>query len=117
MNIFETIQGRRSVHSFFPERKIPREDLEKLFQNATLAPSSWNLQPWKFLVIEDDEKRAAIRRMAWDQPIVTESSPLIVVLGDTNTHRNDVEIFAQWQSNGISDDSTRKHGMHAVDMV
>ena len=79
MNLFEAIQTRRSIHNFIPGKKIPRDDLKKLFDLVALSPSSWNLQPWKFLVIEDEQKKADIRKMAWDQHIVTDCSALVLV--------------------------------------
>lgn len=117
MDLFDAIGNRRSVHNFIPGRKIPREDLERLFQYVVQSPSSWNLQPWKFLVIEDEGKRADIRKMAWDQPIVTDCSALVLVLGDTKPHRNKEMIFDQWRSNKIINDELHGRWMEAVGQV
>jgi nitroreductase len=112
MDLFEAIDGRRSIHSFDQGKKIPRADLEKLITLATLSPSSWNLQPWKFLVIEDESKRA--EKMAWDQNIITDSSALVLVLGNTDPHENKAEIFDQWRSNGIINDQIHATWTQAV---
>lgn len=117
MDLFDAIDGRRSIHSFDKGKKIPRADLEKLITLATLSPSSWNLQPWKFLVIEDEGKRAAIRKMAWDQNIITDSSAVVLVLGNTDPHENKEAIFDQWRSNGIIDDKIHATWMQAVGAV
>ena len=117
MKLFEAIEKRRSVHNFIPGRKIPADTLKELFRLATLAPSSWNLQPWKFLVIEDDARRAEIRKMAWDQPIITDSSALILVLGSTDPHARKEEIFDQWRGNGIIDDRIHEQWMGAVGAI
>lgn len=117
MDLFEAINTRRSVQEYTPGRRIPRTDWERLFATTLQAPSSWNLQPWKFLVIEDEAKRAAIREMAWGQPKVTESSALICVLGNTDPHANKKEIFDQWKANGIIDDATHAQWMDAVGEV
>jgi nitroreductase len=117
MDLFEAIDGRRSIHSFDPGKKIPRADLEKLIETTILSPSSWNLQPWKFLVIEDDAKRAEIRKMAWDQNIVTDSSAMVLVLGNTDPHENKEAIFDQWRSNGIITDEIHATWMQAVGAV
>jgi nitroreductase len=117
MDIFEAIEGRRSVHSFTAGKRIPRADLEKLITLATKSPSSWNLQPWKFLVIEDDAKRAEIRKMAWDQNIITDSSALVLVLGTTDAQANKEEILDQWRSNGIINDQVHATWMQGVGAV
>lgn len=114
MDLIEAIEGRRSVHSFDTGKRIPRADLEKLITLATKSPSSWNLQPWKFLVIEDDAKRAEIRKLAWDQNIITDSSALVLVLGNTDPHENKQEIFDQWRSNGIINDEIHATWSQAV---
>jgi putative NAD(P)H nitroreductase len=117
MDLFEAINNRRSVHNFIAGRKIPKEDLETLFGYVTKSPSSWNLQPWKFLVIDDEEMKAEIRKMAWDQHIVTDCSALVLVLGDKDPHRNKAMIFDQWRSNGIINDMVHAKWTEAVSMV
>ena len=82
MDFLDLLESRRSVQNFLPGKRIPRDDWRTLFERTCKAPSSWNLQPWKFLVIEDEARRAEIRKMAWDQPKVTECSALVLVLGD-----------------------------------
>ena len=117
MELFEAIETRRSVQEYSPGRRIPPADWEKLFAVTLQAPSSWNLQPWKFLVIEDYEKRAAIRELAWGQPKITDASALICVLGNTDPHANKKDIFDQWRSNSIIDDATHAQWMEAAGMV
>ncbi|SMC25132.1 Nitroreductase [Desulfacinum hydrothermale DSM 13146] len=117
MDLFEAIETRRSVQEYQPGLRIPRADWEKIFALTVQAPSSWNLQPWKFLVIEDEEKRAAIRKLAWDQPKITDASALICVLGNTDPHANKKEVFDQWEANGIIDRATHERWMKAVGEV
>jgi nitroreductase len=117
MDLFEAIDSRRSVQEYTPGHRIPSEDWEKLFAATLKTPSSWNLQPWKFLVIEDEDKRAEIQAMAWAQPKITGCSALICVLGNTDPHVNKEEIFNQWKANGIIDDATYAQWMDAVGMV
>jgi len=117
MELLDGIKTRRSVHNFTPGKKIPRTDLEKLFQYTTLSPSSWNLQPWKFVVIEDEAKRADIRKLAWDQSNVTDCSALVLVLGNTDPHENKGPIFDQWLKNGIIDQDIHNQWIEAVGAV
>ena len=117
MEFLNLLESRRSVQNFLPGKRIRREEMRTLFQRTCKAPSSWNLQPWKFLIIEDEVRRAEIRKMAWDQPKVTDCSALVLVLGDTDPHRNKKHIFDQWRENGIIDDEIHGRWMDAVGMV
>jgi nitroreductase len=117
MEFLDVLETRRSVQTFLPGKRIPRDDMKRLFERTCKAPSSWNLQPWKFLVIEEETRRAEIRKMAWDQPKVTDCSALVLVLGDTDPHRNKKRVFDQWRDNGIIDNEIHARWMDAVGMV
>lgn len=54
MDIFEAIRTRRSIRNF-TEEPVPKAMVEQLLENAILAPSSSNSQPWNFVVIQDKE--------------------------------------------------------------
>ncbi|HZG77157.1 MAG TPA: nitroreductase family protein, partial [Paenibacillus sp.] len=47
------MEERHSVRAYVPGVTMPKEDLDAILRAAGSAPSSWNLQPWKFLAIED----------------------------------------------------------------
>jgi 5,6-dimethylbenzimidazole synthase len=63
MELGEAIQSRRSSRSFSPE-EVGREQIDKIISACTWAPSPLNLQPWEFIVITDQEVKAAIRAEA-----------------------------------------------------
>jgi len=54
MDLFEAIRTRRSIRKFHPDR-VPDDDVRQILEAARLAPSSSNLQPWRFIVIRDRE--------------------------------------------------------------
>ena len=54
MKTFDAIKGRRSIRSY-KDRKIPREQLEKIMDAAIWSPSASNAQAWKFIVVEGDD--------------------------------------------------------------
>ena len=58
-NIWEVIYTQRAIR-YWQDRKVPRELLEQVIEAGSKAPSGSNLQPWVFLVVDDDEKRATI---------------------------------------------------------
>ena len=57
---FDLIQARESCRDFDPARPVEREKLEKCIEAARLAPSACNSQPWKFYVVTDPARRAAL---------------------------------------------------------
>ncbi|MCU0188538.1 nitroreductase family protein, partial [Citrobacter freundii] len=80
MNVIDAIQQRRAVKRFDPSFQISEENKQQLLQEVLAnAPSAFNLQHWRPVVIEDAELRQKIRTIAWDQPQVTEASLLIVL--------------------------------------
>ena len=60
MDVFETIQERRSTRAFL-DKSVEKETLERLLHLATQAPSAINLQPWEFAVVSGEERRRLSR--------------------------------------------------------
>lgn len=51
----EIVYGRRSIKTYDPSVKISREEMTEILKEASTAPSSINMQPWRFLVIDSEE--------------------------------------------------------------
>ena len=60
-DIWEVFKNRRSVRRFKPD-PVPEADLRRILNAARLAPTSGNQQPWKFLVVRDPAKIAALKK-------------------------------------------------------
>lgn len=89
----EVIHARKSVRKFDPEYDIAPEVIEEMLQEATLAPSSSNLQPWRFIVIQDQETKKKIKEFSFNQEQMETSSAIIAVIGDTEMYHNIDEIY------------------------
>ena len=63
MDIFEAIEGRRSVRKY-KSKPVERELTEKLLNAACWAPSGGNIQPWKFIVLEDRTTLEMVRKIS-----------------------------------------------------
>lgn len=87
MNVKEAIEARRSVKHFDPDYEIPEPELAELLRLTKLAPSSFNMQNYRILVVRDPEIRQQIRAVAWDQPQVTDASVLFIFCGDLKAHQ------------------------------
>lgn len=83
METFDAIYGRRSVKHFDPEHKITSEEEKKILEAAIQAPTSFNIQHWRFVVVKDSEKRKKIRELGNDQAQMTDASLLVVMTADT----------------------------------
>ncbi|ASS96707.1 nitroreductase family protein [Peribacillus simplex] len=92
----EIITGRRSIKNYDKSVKISREEMEEILTLATLAPSSVNMQPWRFLVIDSPEGKATLAPLArFNQNQVETSSAVIAVFGDMNNFDNGEEIYGK----------------------
>ncbi len=76
--VVEALTWRYATKKFDPDRKIDAETWEALEQSLLLAPSSFGLQPWKFIVVEDAAKRAELVGKSWGQGQVVEASHLVI---------------------------------------
>ncbi|MEK6893697.1 MAG: nitroreductase family protein, partial [Nanoarchaeota archaeon] len=73
-NLTDAMNWRYATKAFDSSKKIPEKDFENLLEVLRLAPSSFGLQPWKFVVVANKELRQKIRKASWDQPQVTDAS-------------------------------------------
>lgn len=78
--IQEALQWRYATKKFDATKKISADDWKTLTNSLTLAPSSYGLQPWKFLVIENPEVREKLKAVSWNQTQITDASHLVVFL-------------------------------------
>lgn len=77
-DIQEALDWRYATKKYDPSRKISDQDWNLLTDSLTKAPSSYGVQPWKFLVIENPELREKLKPVSWNQSQVTEASHYIV---------------------------------------
>lgn len=89
MNVTEAIEARRSVKHYDSDYDMPEQDLAELIRLTKLAPSSFNMQNYRILVVRDPEIRQQIRAAAWDQPQVTDASVLFIMCADLRAHLAD----------------------------
>lgn len=78
-----TVISRRRATPLFRDDPVPEETLEELLEMATMAPSGYNLQPWRFIVVRDKDGKRRLREAAYDQPKVESAPVMIIACGDT----------------------------------
>ena len=84
MSFLSQLEWRFATKSFDPEKKVSDEDFEKIKQAMIMAPSSFGIQPYHFIVVTDPELREKIKAASWGQPQVTDASHLIVLCARTD---------------------------------
>src|SRR6516165_3635476 len=77
----QAIRERRATPSF-EDVPIPAADLEKIIRAGLEAPSGYNLQPWRFVVVREGGQKKKLREAAFAQAEVEEASTVIVACGD-----------------------------------
>ncbi|AOZ90933.1 nitroreductase family protein [Paenibacillus crassostreae] len=91
----DIITSRHSVRVYDPTVTISRVEMTEILEEATLAPSSVNLQPWRFLVIDSPEGKSTLEELApGNKNQVTTSSAVVAVFGDMNAFENADEIMS-----------------------
>ncbi|MFM7468691.1 MAG: nitroreductase family protein [Vampirovibrionales bacterium] len=89
LDTLTAISERRSVKHYDPSFSMPDGDKRAILEQALLSPTSFNIQNWRFVLVEDAQKRSAIQAAAWGQAQVTEASMLVLVCADLHAHAQD----------------------------
>ena len=93
--VVERLEWRYATKSFDPTKQIPADAWHALEQSLVLAPSSFGLQPWKFLVVEDKNLREQLRAASWNQSQVVDADRFVVFTALRTTTAEDVDRFMQ----------------------
>lgn len=101
----DAIRTRRSGHNFDPDATLDDETLEEIIRDATLAPSSYNLQPWEFVAVQDDDRLDTVVELAYNQEHIREAGTAILVVGHTEAKTAD-RVFEEWIEAGRMDEAS-----------
>ena len=93
-SLADAIRERRATPSF-DGAPIPPEDLNDILQAGLSAPSGFNMQPWRFVVVRAEEQKRRLRAACYNQGKVEEASAVIVACGDTDGWRRDLDQMLQ----------------------
>jgi nitroreductase len=82
METIEAIRSRRAVKHFDATHRMTPEEANEILSLAILSPTAFNIQNWRFVVVEDESLRSRIREVSWDQSQVTDTSLFIILCAD-----------------------------------
>jgi nitroreductase len=89
-SLSDAIKERRATPSF-DGAPIPAEDLETILKAGLSAPSGYNMQPWRFIVVQSRDQKRKLRAASYNQAKVEEASAVIVACGDADGWRRDLD--------------------------
>ncbi|MFE4706636.1 nitroreductase family protein [Peribacillus simplex] len=92
---------RRSVRQYDAEYVMTEEEIREILDIAIQAPSSSNLQPWRFLVIQDKQTQQELLPIANNQQQIVDASAVIAVLADIEGYKNAERIYGELVNKGI----------------
>jgi nitroreductase len=116
---FEQLAVQRRATPHFRNEEVPQDVIETALQLAAEAPSGYNTQPWRFIVVRDPETRARLRLAAFNQEKITEAPAVIVACAEQAAWQERLdEIFqtrAERSGRGDVDVAAQKRG--ALDFI
>ncbi len=104
MNTIEAIYNRRAIKHFDPEHQMSAEEEKQLLQATIQAPTSFNIQHWRLVVLRDPELRKKIRtEFGNDQAQMTDASLLVLFTADTKAWKKNPERYWATAPKEVSD--------------
>lgn len=100
LNLTQLMNERKSVRVYDSSYKMEKSEILEMLDLATSAPSSSNLQPWRFIVIQKQEIKEGLRTFGNNAANIRDASAVIAVLGDIEAYKNSERIYKQNATEG-----------------
>ena len=94
-SIIENLNWRYATKKFNAEKKISKKDLEILKQAVQLSASSYGLQPYQVLLVENEDLRQQIKEAAYNQTQITEASELLIFANIKNVGTTEINSYIE----------------------
>lgn len=107
--------NRKSIRVYDENVKIPHEEMLEMLQKSTIAPSSVNMQPWRFVVVESDEEKAKLKPLIrFNTRQNDTSSAMVLIFGDMECYEYGEEIYDQAVAEGKMSQEVRDEQISAI---
>ncbi len=87
--ILKAFNFRHACKIFDENRKISKEDLNFILETGRLSPSSFGMEHWKFLVVQNQELKEKLKPLCWGQSQITTCSDLVIILSKNSVLKAD----------------------------
>ena len=94
--IIKAMNWRYATKTYNTSKKVSQADLDTILDGGLLAPSSFGLQPYKIILVENPETRKKLRDAAWGQTPITDASYLLVLAARTDVDDKYVDNFVNF---------------------
>ena len=91
--LISQLTWRYATKQFDPNRKIDEETITALEDSLVLTPSSFGLQPWKFIIVEDQAVKDQLLPLSWNQPQTRDCSHFVVLCYDDSFELSEVDRY------------------------
>ena len=105
-DIIDIFHFRHACKVFDKNRDIEPHIFETILEGGRLAPSSFGMEPWKFIIIENRELREELRGACWNQAQITDSSKLIAIIALTDVVQDFDYYSKMFERRGLDKDKT-----------
>lgn len=112
-SLAQAVRERRATPSFDGE-PVPASDLRQILDAGLHAPSGYNMQPWRFIVVQQPEQKRRLRQASYNQAKVEEASAMIVACGDRDGWRKDLDEMLRLGRAGGMPESYAAQAAHSV---
>lgn len=89
------LKERHAVKKYDSTVKMSKQEIKELIDLTQSAPSSWNLQHWKFLVFEDQAAKEKLLPIAYGQQQIVQASIDVAILGDLEANKNAEAVYTE----------------------
>jgi nitroreductase len=101
MDTLATIKHRISANHFDTTRTLSEAEIKELISYAIEAPSSYNIQHWRFVAVTKPEEKARLKALAYHQPKVADAAVTFIVLGDLQGYEKLPQIYQPLADAGV----------------
>ena len=101
----EAMNYRHACKLFDESKKISAEDVNFILEAGRLSPSSFGIEQWKFVDVQNQAMKEAIEKVSWNQKQISTCSDLIVILARKDVRSTDAHTQAQLARWGLSEEA------------
>lgn len=111
----DIVYNRRSIHKFDTSVKIPREEMLEILDKTVTAPSSVNMQPWRFVVVDSEEGKDKLKPFVSYNAIQNEtSSAMVLIFADLKSQERAEEIYGKAVTQGKMPEEVKEKQLSSI---
>ncbi len=111
MELLDVIKARKSVRYYDKEVKITREEIRQMIEEAALAPSGNNIQPWRIVAIEDQATKEALKGAAFGQQQVADAPVVFAFFAKKDAYKSVDVIYEMAVQAGYMTKEAKEQGL------